>query len=99
MPAHSAAEKSGLSLGTIEKLGLLSKLEALGALTIATDKSTPGALTAAGLLLLLVGPAAVFVLPDSDVGSLALQAVIALTCAVGGAAAIGGGALVGKLQK
>lgn len=95
---RSAADKSGITLSSIEDLGLLSKAEQLGALSLVTDRKTPGLLTAVGVVLLLAGPAAVYVLPDGDTTFLALQAVIAVVCTLGAAAAIAGGSVIGKLQ-
>lgn len=94
----TAADKAGLSLSKIEDLGLLSKAEQLGALSIITDRNTPTLLTGAGVGLLLIGPAAVFFLPDGDITSIVLQSVIALVGALGAAAAIAGGSVVSKLQ-
>ena len=98
--AHSplAAERAGLSLSSIESLGLLSKAESLGALSIATDVSTPGKLSLAGLAL-LAAAVAVVVLPGENSGLLAAQAVGALLLGGGGLASLGGASLLGSLQK
>lgn len=84
----SAAERAGLSLSAMERLGLLSKLEELGALSAATDPGTPGALLALALPLLAAGPAVVYLVPEEQAWQVALQAVAALVCVVGGAAAV-----------
>ncbi|GHP09541.1 hypothetical protein PPROV_000827600 [Pycnococcus provasolii] len=92
------AENFGLSLGKIEKLGLLSKAEDLGLIAAASDPGTPGALSAAGLALLALGPAAVYLLPDDSATLVAVQVAVAALCAGGGAAALGASALLGDLQ-
>lgn len=95
----SAAEKFGFSLSTIERLGLLSKAEELGVLSAATDPGTPAALSALSLGLLLLGPACVYTVPDDYAWEVALQAVVALACIVGGSAAFAASNFVSNLQK
>ena len=56
------------------------------------------ALTAAAFGLCLLGPAAVYVLPDDSTGLVVAQAAIAAVSVLGGAAAFGGAQLLGKLQ-
>ena len=87
----SAAERAGLSLSAVERLGLLSKAEELGALSAATDPGTPGALLAAG-------PAVVYLVPEEQAWQVALQAVAALVCVVGGGAAVAASTFVSRLQ-
>ncbi|NP_001141309.1 uncharacterized protein LOC100273400 [Zea mays] len=94
----SAAERAGLSLSAMERLGLLSKLEELGALSAATDPGTPGALLALALPLLAAGPAVVYLVPEEQAWQVALQAVAALVCVVGGAAAVAASTFVSRLQ-
>ena len=94
-----AAEKSGLTLEKVEALGLLSKAESIGALTLLTNKGIPTTLFAAGAALLALAPAFVFITPDTDTTSIVLQGAVTAACAAGGAAAIAGSVLIGKLQK
>ncbi|CAN6334549.1 unnamed protein product [Urochloa humidicola] len=94
----SAAERAGLSLSAVERLGLLSKAEELGALSAATDPATPGALLALPLPLLAAGPAVVYLVPEEQAWQVALQAVAALVCVVGGAAAVAASTFVSRLQ-
>lgn len=94
----SAAERAGLSLSAVERLGLLSKAEELGALSAATDPGTPGALLALALPLLAAGPAVVYLVPEEQAWQVALQAVAALVCVVGGAAAVAASTFVSRLQ-
>jgi len=94
----SAAERAGLSLSAVERLGLLSKAEELGALSAATDPGTPGALLALAAPLLAAGPAVVYLVPEEQAWQVALQAVAALVCVVGGAAAVAASTFVSRLQ-
>ncbi|XP_062201712.1 uncharacterized protein LOC133904269 [Phragmites australis] len=94
----SAAERAGLSLSAVERLGLLSKAEELGALSAATDPGTPGALLALAVLLLAAGPAVVYLVPEGQAWQVAVQAVAALVCVVGGAAAVAASSFVSRLQ-
>ncbi|CAN6338692.1 unnamed protein product [Urochloa humidicola] len=94
----SAAERAGLSLSAVERLGLLSKAEELGALSAATDPATPGALLALALLLLAAGPAVVYLVPEEQAWQVALQALAAVVCVVGGAAAVAASTFVSRLQ-
>ncbi|KAL6623541.1 hypothetical protein ACP70R_033420 [Stipagrostis hirtigluma subsp. patula] len=94
----SAAERAGLSLSAVERLGLLSKAEELGALSAATDPGTPGALLALAVPLLAAGPAVVYLVPEEHAWQVALQAVAALVCVVGGAAAVAASSFVSRLQ-
>ncbi|CAD6267332.1 unnamed protein product [Miscanthus lutarioriparius] len=94
----SAAERAGLSLSAVERLGLLSKAEELGALSAAADPGTPGALLALALPLLAAGPAVVYLVPEEQAWQVALQAVAALVCVVGGAAAVAASTFVSRLQ-
>ncbi|GAB2270133.1 hypothetical protein Dimus_005041 [Dionaea muscipula] len=95
----SAAEKFGLSLSTIEQLGLLSKAEELGILSAATDPGTPSTLLSLSLVLLVLGPASVYLVPEDYPWEVALQALVALLCVVGGSAAFAASNLVSDLQK
>ncbi|OEL18769.1 hypothetical protein BAE44_0020214 [Dichanthelium oligosanthes] len=92
------AERAGLSLSAVERLGLLSKAEELGALSAATDPATPGALLSLALPLLAAGPAVVYLVPEEHAWQVALQAVAALVCVVGGAAAVAASTFVSRLQ-
>nr|CAB3462427.1 unnamed protein product [Digitaria exilis] len=94
----SAAERAGLSLSAVERLGLLSKAEELGALSAATDPATPGALLALAVPLLAAGPAVVYLVPEEQAWQVAIQAVAALVCVVGGAGAVAASTFVSRLQ-
>ena len=95
----AAAEKSGFTLSNIERLGLLSKAEQLGALSIATDRNTPGALSSAGVLLFAAAAAVVYFVPDTDTTLLAAQAAGAGLLGVGGIALFAGSSFLANLQK
>ncbi|CAI9111719.1 OLC1v1012010C1 [Oldenlandia corymbosa var. corymbosa] len=95
----SAAEKFGLSLSTIERLGLLSKAEELGVLSAATDPATASTLSTVSILLLFLGPAFVYFVPEDYPWEVALQVVVALVAVVGGSAAFAASNLVSNLQK
>ncbi|KAL2462000.1 Protein of unknown function (DUF1118) [Abeliophyllum distichum] len=95
----SAAEKFGLSLSTIEKLGLLSKAEEFGVLSAATDPGTPSTFLNLSLVLLILGPAFVYLVPEDYPWEIALQVVVALLSVVGGSAALAASNLVSNLQK
>lgn len=95
----SAAEKFGFSLSTIERLGLLSKAEELGVLSAATDPGTPVALLTLSLVLLVLGPAFVYFVPEDTLWEIAIQAVVALASVAGGSAAFAASNLVSNLQK
>jgi len=94
----SQLEASGVTLTALEESGLLSLAERLGLISAAADRGTPGLLTAAAFGLCLLGPAAVYVLPDDSTGLVVAQAAIAAVSVLGGAAAFGGAQLLGKLQ-
>ena len=94
----SAAEKAGVTLSTIEELGLLTKAEDLGLISAAVDRGTPGLLNAVALALFAAGPAAVYFLPEDTPTLVAVQAVVALVCVLGGSAAFGAATLLSKLQ-
>ncbi|EEE53476.1 hypothetical protein OsJ_36614 [Oryza sativa Japonica Group] len=94
----SAAERAGLSLSAVERLGLLSKAEELEVLSAATDPGTPGALLGVALLLLAAGPAVVYLVPEEYPWEVAVQAVVALACVVGGSTAFAASSFVSKLQ-
>ncbi|KAG8388766.1 hypothetical protein BUALT_Bualt02G0159400 [Buddleja alternifolia] len=95
----SAAEKSGLSLSTIERLGLLSKAEELGVLSAATDPGTPSTLLNLSLVLLVLGPACVYLVPEDYPWEIGFQVLVALVSVVGGSAAFAASNLVSTLQK
>ncbi|KAJ0980172.1 hypothetical protein J5N97_008427 [Dioscorea zingiberensis] len=95
----SAAEKFGFSLSTVERLGLLSKAEELGVLSAATDPSTPGALLTLSLVLLALGPACVYIVPEDYPWEVVLQVVVALVSVLGGSAAFAASNLFSTLQK
>lgn len=95
----SLLEKNGFTLSAIEKSGLLSTAEKLGLISAAADRNTPGALFGLATLLLAAGPALVYLTPDDSGALLAVQAIGALTCIVGGSAAWGGATLLSTLQK
>ncbi|KAG8093058.1 hypothetical protein GUJ93_ZPchr0012g19298 [Zizania palustris] len=94
----SAAERAGLSLSAVERLGLLSKAEELEVLSAATDPGTPGALLGLALVLLAAGPAVVYLVPEEYPWEVAVQAVAALVCVLGGSAAFAASSFVSKLQ-
>ena len=98
-PKTRAAEKSGFSLSNIERLGLLSKAEQLGALSVATDRSTPSKLSSAGVLLLAAAAAVVYFVPDTDTTLLAAQAAGAGLLGVGGLGLFAGASFLSNLQK
>lgn len=95
----SAAEKSGLSLSVIERLGLLSKAEELGVLSAATDPGTASGLLNLSLILLVLGPAFVYFVPEDYPWEIGLQLVVALVSVVGGSAAFAASNLLSTLQK
>ncbi|XP_042004135.1 uncharacterized protein LOC121753052 [Salvia splendens] len=95
----SAAEKSGLSLSAIERLGLLSKAEELGVLSAATNPGTATGLLNISLILLVLGPAFVFLVPEDYPWEIGLQVAVALLSIVGGSAAFAASNLVSTLQK
>ncbi|KAL4423264.1 hypothetical protein ABPG77_004533 [Micractinium sp. CCAP 211/92] len=95
----SQLEKSGVTLSKLEQSGLLSTAEKFGLLGLVADRSVPSTLYALAALLLAAGPAAVYFTPDDSGALVALQAVIALTCVLGGSAAWGGASLLSTLQK
>ncbi|KAM0951375.1 hypothetical protein DsansV1_C03g0024891 [Dioscorea sansibarensis] len=95
----SAAEKFGFSLATVERLGLLSKAEELGVLSSATDPATPGALLTLSLVLLALGPACVYFVPEDYPWEVILQVVVALISVIGGSTAFAASNLVSTLQK
>ncbi|PSC70276.1 hypothetical protein C2E20_6343 [Micractinium conductrix] len=95
----SAAERSGLTLSKLESSGLLTTAENLGVLPLLGDRNVPGTLYTLAAALLAAGPAAVYFLPDDSTGLVALQAVVALACVLGGSAAWGGASLLSTLQK
>ena len=90
----SLVEKSGVSLSTVEKLGLLSKGE-----QIIYDRRSPGNIAAAGYALALAGAGAVYALPDDSAASVAAQLVIAGACAVGFGLAQTASSTLSTLQK
>ncbi|BAT13949.1 Os11g0460900, partial [Oryza sativa Japonica Group] len=93
----SAAERAGLSLSAVEWLGLLYKAEELEVLSAATDHGTPGALLGVALLLLAAGPAVVYLVTEEYPREVAVQAVVALACVVGGSATFAMSSIVSKL--
>ncbi|OEL15275.1 hypothetical protein BAE44_0023706 [Dichanthelium oligosanthes] len=95
---RTKAERAGLSLSAVERLGLLSNAEELGALSAATDPGTPGALLSLALPLLAAGPAVVYLVPEEHAWQVAPQAVTALVCVVGGGAAVAASTFVSRLQ-
>lgn len=95
----SAAEKSGLSLSVIERLGLLSKAESLGVLSAATDPATASGLLNLSLILLLLGPAFVYFVPEDYPWEIGLQLAVALLSVVGGSAAFAASNLLSTLQR
>ena len=74
----SLVEKSGVSLSTVEKLGLLSKGEQL-----IYDRKSPGNIAALGYALALAGAATVYFLPDDSAAAVTTQVVVAGAAAVG----------------
>jgi hypothetical protein len=95
----SLLEKNGLTLSAIEKSGLLSTAEKFGLISAAADRNTVSTLYTLATGLLAAGPLLVYLTPDDSGALLALQAVGALTCIVGGSAAWGGASLLATLQK
>eukprot|EP00210_Caulerpa_lentillifera_P004812 g4594.t1 len=95
----SKIEKSGLTLSKIEKAGLLTTAEKLGVLSAAGNRQTPSLLFGVAFALFLIGPVAVYLLPDDTNALIAAQVVVAAIGAFGGAAAFGGASLLSTLQK
>ncbi|CAM6044992.1 unnamed protein product [Sphagnum compactum] len=95
----STAENLGLSLSSIEKLGLLSKAEDLGVLSAATNRNTPGALLTTALLLLVLGPAFVYLIPEDSTPLVVLQILVAALSVLGGSAAFAASSFVSTLQR
>ncbi|KAL1553404.1 hypothetical protein AAHA92_14088 [Salvia divinorum] len=95
----SAAEKSGLSMSAIERLGLLSKAENFGVLSAATNPGTASGLLNISLILLVLGPAFVFLVPEDYPWEIGLQVAVALLSIIGGSAAFAASNLVSTLQK
>ena len=95
----SAAERAGVTLTALESSGALSAAESLGLLSRAADRGTPGLLYGLATALFAAGPAAVFLIPDTSAGLIALQALAAGAAVVGGSAAWGGASLLAALQK
>jgi hypothetical protein len=56
-------------------------------------------LNALTAILFLAGPAVVYLTPDDSPALIAVQAVVALLCVIGGSAAFGGASLLSTLQK
>lgn len=83
----------------IERLGLLSKAESLGALSLATDRGTPGKLSGAALVLLAAAAAVVYFVPDTDTNLLVAQAAGAAVLGGAGLAALVASSILGDLQK
>lgn len=94
-----SAESAGLSLSSVESLGLLSKAESLGALSFATDRGSPSKLAVLGLVLLVAAAGVVAALPDTDSTLVALQAAGAALLSIAGLGALLGGSFLGSLQK
>lgn len=86
-------ESAGPSLSQIEKLGLLSKGEAL-----IYDRGAPGAIFNLGVLAAVAGAGAVYAIPDDSAGLVALQVAIGGACVVAFGAALTGSSLLRKLQ-
>ncbi|GBF96712.1 hypothetical protein Rsub_09454 [Raphidocelis subcapitata] len=95
----SKLEASGLTLSKIEESGLLTQLEKSGLLKTVSDKSTPGALSALGYVLIAAAAAVVYLVGDDTAGDIALQAFGALALGGAGVAAIVGSGLLADLQK
>lgn len=93
------AEKAGFTLSTIESLGLLSKAESLGALSLATDRNTPTALTLTGLALFGAAAGVVVAVPDTDSTLLIAQGAGAVLLGGAGLAALVAGSVLGDLQR
>jgi len=62
-------------------------------------RDTPGLLFGFAFVLFLIGPAAVYLLPDDSNVLIAVQVIAASVGAFGGAAAFGGASLLSTLQK
>lgn len=86
-------EAAGPSLTQIEKLGLLSKGEAL-----IYDRNAPGSLFTLGFVVAAAGAGAVYAIPDDSGALVALQVAVAAAAAVGFGAALTGSSLLRKLQ-
>eukprot|EP01025_Chloroclados_australasicus_P012602 TRINITY_DN1585_c0_g1_i1.p3 TRINITY_DN1585_c0_g1~~TRINITY_DN1585_c0_g1_i1.p3 ORF type:complete len:149 (-),score=25.02 TRINITY_DN1585_c0_g1_i1:174-620(-) len=95
----SKLEKSGLTLSKIEEAGLLSKAEEVGALSALESESTPAALNAIGLLLLVGAAATVYFVSDDSSANVAIQAVAVVIGGFGGIAALYGASFISSLQK
>ncbi|XP_020591535.1 uncharacterized protein LOC110032297 [Phalaenopsis equestris] len=95
----SLAERFGLSLSTVERLGLLSKAEELGVLSAATDQGTPSAFLTLSLVLLFLGPAFVYLVPEDNALEVVLQVLVAIVCVVGGSASFAASNFLSNLQR
>lgn len=95
----SLLERQGLTLSKLEQSGALSAAERLGVVSLLADRNFPGSLYALAAVLLAAGPVAVYFMPDTSSGLVALQGVVALACIAGGSAAWGGASLLTSLQK
>lgn len=95
----SLADKSGFSLSTIERLGLLTKAEEFGVLSAATNPETPGTLFNLSLGLLLLGPVCAYVVPEDYTWEVVVQVLVALLSVLGGSAAFAASGFVSNLQK
>lgn len=62
-------------------------------------RQTPSLLFFGAFVLFLIGPAAVYLIPDDSNTLIAAQGAVAAICAFGGAAAFGGASLLSALQK
>ncbi|GER40890.1 hypothetical protein STAS_17588 [Striga asiatica] len=78
------AEELGFTLSSIEKLGLLSKAEELGLLSLLKNSVgfSPSALASMALSVLVAAVAVVVLVPDDSVVLVAAQAVVAGSRAV-----------------
>ena len=61
-------------------------------------RNTPKLLFRLAIALYAVGPLVVYAVPDNSTPLIAVQAIVALGCLVGGTAAFGGASLLNTLQ-
>ncbi|KAE8697749.1 (-)-isopiperitenol/(-)-carveol dehydrogenase [Hibiscus syriacus] len=95
------AEELGLTLSSIEKLGVFSKAEELGLLSLLEKAASvsPSTLASAALPALVAALLAVVIIPDDSVGLVAVQAVVAGALVVAAAGLFVGSVVLGGLQE
>lgn len=97
----SKAESLGFTLSSIEKLGVFSKAEELGLLSLAETAAdvSPSTLASLSLPLLVMAIVAVVLIPDDSAALVAVQAVVAAALGVGAAGLFVGSIVLDGLQE